>query len=417
MIEAIGLTLAISVLMTYVNHRFLHLPATVGVMLLSVVLATLLSLSEALAPAPLALFHQLIFRTELQAEFLELLLGALLFAGAIRLNINAFKPVRLHVLLSATLGVAVSAFAVGGLVYAGAWVLGIHFPLLSCLLFGALIAPTEPAAALEALLKAKAPESLRLKIEGESKFNEGMAVMLFSGLVIWVDEGGTEEGLGQLLGQIGWDLGEELLLGIGMGTAMGLGALALMRSVRDNPQLVTGLCLGLVSAAMATCSLVDAFLPAALLLAGLIVGPQLHSEAFSEATRQDNHRIWDLLDQVLTAFLFLLTGLTIHELDYRWEHVLLGLLAIPLVLAGRYVAMAILLRLQRPRPAKRGGRALLLAWGGLRGPASIALAMSHADLQGEHALLFMTCSVVVFTCIVQGLTVGALARRIFGGAA
>ena len=416
MFEALGITFAFSVLLSYVNYRWLKLPPTIGVLAGSLVFTTLFTLGEPFYPEQFGFICQLIFQQEVDARFMEAVLGLLVFAGAMHIDIKAIAEEKWHILLVSTLGVAISSTVIGLLIYFAADLLDIHMPFYTCLLFGALISPIEPIAALEAFQQGGAPERMSAKIEGESKFNEGAALLFFSGVLFWKTKMGVGEGEVEVLEEIGVLFMEEIVIGLGIGLVFGLLARFMLRSIREDAQFTTILSLGLALGGIAFCELAEAFTPVALLIAGLIMGPGLHVGDELEATKKEVHRTWMMLDEAVTAFIFVLTGLAIHQLEYTWGNILLAAVAIPIVLAGRFAGVWTALFARRKHNPRLLARTSLLTWSGLRGPASIALALSLTDLKDEHTLLYITCMAVIFSVFVQGLTVeGAVKRLGFGG--
>lgn len=411
MLEAIGITFAISVILSFVNHRWLKLPTSAGIMLGGLVITTLFALLEPSAPDFFGKFFQLIEENEFEQEFFETVLGMLLFAGALHIDLKDLGKEKAYIALISSLGLIISATITGLLLFACAQALGLQLDLFACLLFGVLISPTEPITAIEALVKQNAPESLRLQVEGESKFSEGMTIILISILLLVKREIDMGQGNFVILEEVSELLLEELLLGVGIGFGVGMLILVMVRNSIYEPQLAAIINLGLAIGGIALCSLLDAFIPIALLTAGLIVGPRIHASSIPRETRNHIHYNWMMLDEVLTGFIYLLVGLSLHLIDYQSEFILLGLLAIPLTLAARFVGTTTSLALSSSDHSHIWGRSMLLTWSGIRGPASIALAMSLTDIKGEHAMLFMTCAVVIFSTLIQSLSFGPLAKR------
>ncbi len=404
--DTAALLITLAALFSYVNHRFLRIPTTIGIMIISLVLSLGLLVLHALGwTVPEQQAERLVGSIDFHETLMEGMLSFLLFAGALHINLDDLRQQKWVVLSLATVGVVLSTFLVGGL----AWLifngLGIDMPWLYCLLFGALISPTDPIAVMGILKTAGAAKSLEIKIAGESLFNDGIGVVVF--LVILGLVQGTSEpsvrGIGLLLLQ-------EAGGGIAFGLLIGLAAFSLLRSI-DNYQVEVLLTLALVMGGYAAAHALHVSGPIAMVVAGLVIGNHGRVLAMSDTTREHLDNFWELMDEILNAVLFVLIGLEILLLNFRGEYLLAVFAVIPAVLLARYVSVGLPVTLLR-RFRRFSPRVVeILTWGGLRGGISVALALSVPPSPERDAILTVTYAVVVFSIIVQGLTIGALVRE------
>ena len=404
--DTAAILITLAALFSYVNHRFLRIPTTIGIMMISLVLSLGLLLLNALGwTVPEQQAERLVGGIDFHETLMEGMLSFLLFAGALHVNLDDLRQQKWVVLSLATVGVVLSTFIVGAL----AWLifngLGIDMPWLYCLLFGALISPTDPIAVMGILKTAGAAKSLEIKIAGESLFNDGIGVVVFLvilGLVQGISEP-TIAGIGGLLLQ-------EAGGGIVFGLVIGLVVFSLLRSI-DNYQVEVLLTLALVMGGYAAAHALHISGPIAMVVAGLVIGNHGRVLAMSDTTREHLDNFWELMDEILNAVLFVLIGLEVLLLSFRGEYLLAILAVIPAVLAARYVSVGLPVMLMRrfrefsPRVVE------ILTWGGLRGGISVALALSLPASPERDAILTTTYAVVVFSIIVQGLTIGKLVKQ------
>ncbi|MBK1654200.1 cation:proton antiporter [Allochromatium vinosum] len=404
--DILAVLLSLAAVFSWINHRFIRLPTTIGLMLI----ALLLSLGLLIAPLDSewhTLLKQLLEDVHFEDTVLHGMLGFLLFAGALHVNLHDLAR---HKWVIATLA---SASVVGAtlLIALGGWLLfgllGLDVPFIYCLLFGALISPTDPIAVLGILKKANAPESLNTKITGESLFNDGVAVVLFLTL-LGIATGEHEASLFGALGMLGYEVIGGALLGILSG-----GLVLLMLSRVDDYQVEILLTLALATGGYALAEQLHLSAPIAIVVAGLMIGNHGRRHLMSDQTRQHLDDFWELVDEILNAVLFVLIGLEVLVLELSGGPLLAGALAIPLVLAARALSVGLPIRMMRRRSSDFApGTVTLLTWAGLRGGISIALALSLPDGETRDILLSVTYVVVVFSILVQGLTLGPLVRII-----
>lgn len=406
--DLIAILVSLAAVFSYVNHRVLGLPTTIGLMLITLLLSVCLVVVGHWIPDAHQQAEELLQRVDFDATLLHGLLGFLLFAGALHVNLDDLAEQRWLIGTLATGGVLVSTFVVGYLTWWLLHWLGVDLPLIYCLLFGALISPTDPIAVLGILKQAGAPKSLETKITGESLFNDGIGVVIF--LVL----------LGLATGEQSLDWGSvaelflhEALGGLLFGLGIGLLAFWMLQSV-DDYHVEILLSLAVVTGGYALAEALHVSAPIAIVVAGLLIGNHGRRLAMSPTTLENLDRFWELVDEVLNAVLFVLIGLEVLALTFQANYLVAGLLAIPLVLLARFASVGlpvrILLRWRKFRP----GAVRILTWGGLRGGISVALALSLPAGPQRDVILTMTYIVVVFSILVQGLTIGRVVRAVRG---
>ena len=404
-----AILITLSALFSYINHRFIGLPTTIGVMLIALLMSLLLILIGELG---VARFDEVAERLLLGVDFDETLmhgmLSFLLFAGALHVDLGGLKQQKWVITILATVGVFLSTMIVGVLAWAVLSWLGIGIPFIYCLLFGALISPTDPIAVLSTLKSVGIVKSLETKIAGESLFNDGVGVVVF--LVI----AGMAVGPGDVsVGSAALLFVREAVGGVLFGLGLGYAGFFLLRTV-DNYQVEVLITLAMVMGGYAAALALHTSGPIAMVVAGLLIGNRGRVLAMSDRTREHLDTFWELVDEILNAVLFVLIGLEVLVLQFTREYLLAGLLMIPLVLIARTISVGVpinLLRLKRdfsPHVVK------ILVWGGIRGGISVALALSLPAGPQRDVIVAMTYIIVVFSIIVQGLTIGKVAKRLGG---
>ena len=405
MLDIAAALLVLTALLSYANQRWLKLPMTIGVMATSLALSLALVALDAIGIAgSLHAREQGLIRS---IDFSELLmqgmLSVLLFAGALHVDVKSLGDYRWQVALLAFLGTAASTVVVGVALWFAIGAIGLPVPLLECLLFGALISPTDPIAVIGMLKSAGAPRNLEVVIAGESLFNDGVGVVLFTLLLGMALDGGTPT-----VGHAGMLLLQEAGGGLLFGWALGAVTTRLLRGI-DHYQVEVLLTLAAVVGGYALANRLHVSGPLAMVVAGLIVGGKRHEQA---ANRHVD-LFWELLDDVLNAVLFVLVGMeviTIHFPLGPAAALLAGVAAIAITLAARWLTVGLPVALARRAFRLPAGAAGVLTWGGLRGGISIALALAIPPGPWRETLIALTYCVVAFSILVQGLTFGRLVR-------
>lgn len=405
-----ALLVTLAAIFSFINYRFIRLPVTIGLMLIALIFSLLLvivgkfGLAEYLLDA-----QQILSQIDFNTTLMHGMLSFLLFAGALHVNLDELAEQKWTIASLATAGMLISTFLVGALSwYLLNW-LDISLPFIYCLLFGALISPTDPIAVMGILKTAGAPKTLETKIAGESLFNDGVAVVVFI-VLLSIATGSTTGAEADIsAGQIALLFIEEAVGGIIYGFIIGFVTYLMIRSV-NNYQVEILLTLALVMGGYALATRLHVSGPLAMVVAGLMIGNHGRHFAMSDLTREHLDTFWQLIDEILNAVLFVLLGLEVLVLTFTENYLLAAVLLIPVVVIVRFISVGIpvtLLRLKRefsPHVIK------ILTWGGLRGGISIALALSLPPGPERELILTLTYVIVIFSIAVQGLTIGKLIR-------
>lgn len=395
----------------YLNARFLKLPSTIGLMLITILYTlAVLALSyfdDTLLKAEAELIKQIDF----EAVLMDYMLSFLLFAGALHTHFQDLKTHRWPIIAFATLGVATSTFLIGTGTYYVLQLLGMTTPYIYCLLFGAVISPTDPIAVLGILKKANAPKNLEIKIVGESLFNDGVGVVLFLTLFQIASAGDAPIEPMAILELFG----KEVVGGILLGLIIGWLTYRLLKSIDDfSTEVIITLAAVMMGTVVAQKLHLSA--PLAMVMAGLMIGHvRVRDSAMSETTELYLDKFWELIDILLNAVLFVLIGMEMLVLTYSMDYIMAGLIATPLVLLCRYASLWLPVKVFEKRLDFVPHTAVMMTWGGLRGGISIALALSLSTEMNRELFLVMTYIIVVFSILVQGLTIEKVIRRLLPG--
>ncbi|TFG77625.1 MAG: sodium:proton antiporter [Flavobacteriales bacterium] len=404
----ISILVFLSALFGYLNTRFLKLPTTIGLMVITIVFTlgvfALSYFDDSLLNAERYIISQIDFKTVL----LDIMLSFLLFAGALHTNFEQLKVQRWPILAFSTLGVLVSTFLVGVLMFYGLQLIGLELPFVQCLLFGALISPTDPIAVLGIMKQAGVPKNLETKIVGESLFNDGVGVVVF--LTVYQFASPAKESIRPL--DVLELFGVEVVGGILFGLLIGWVTYRLLKSIDDyDIEVIITLAAVMIGTVIAQKLHMSA--PLAMVAAGLVVGNDtLRDSAMSEITETYVDKFWELIDILLNTLLFVVIGMEILVLTFDVDFILAGLMAIPVVLLCRYLSLFLPINFFSERLGFVPRTNLIMTWGGLRGGISIALALGLTEALNRDLFLVITYVVVVFSIIVQGLTVGRLVKKV-----
>lgn len=388
------------------SHRFLRLPRTVGVMLLSLASSLLVAVVGRVVPGLHARATALVSHIDFSAVVLHGMLAFLLFAGAMQLDVNALRRQKAPVLSLAILGTGLSTLIVAALLKGVLDITGLHAGWILCLLFGALISPTDPIAVLEMVRRVGAPSTLEAQLTGESLFNDGVGAVLFLTLLASFSSGGAPT-----IGSFTWQLLIKAGGGIALGLVLGYIAYRLLRTT-DSFRVEELLTLALAMGGYALADALHLSAPLEVVAAGLVASAQARPYAMSEESRLRIDQFWDLIDDLMNVILFLLIGLEILVMPWNARYVYAGLLAIPIVLAARWLSVRASLLIVRPWHKPLRGSIAALTWGGLRGGLAVALALSITPGRPHDRILAITYIVVIFAIVVQGLTMSRLLSRL-----
>ncbi len=403
--DIIALLITLTAIFSFINYCTLKLPMTIGVMLIGLVMSLGLL---ALKPLGLDLTIQasaILGAIDFNQTLMHGMLSYLLFAGALHVNLTDLANQKWLIASLATLGVLVSTAIIGILLWFILGLLGIDLPFIYCLVFGALISPTDPIAVLAILRTANAPKSLETKITGESLFNDGIGVVIFL-LVSGFAFGGIDITVSSVI----IFFLEEALGGVVFGFIVGGITYAMLKRV-DNYQVEILLTLALVTGGYALAEALHFSAPIAVVVAGLMIGNHGRMLAMSENTREHLDTFWELIDEILNAVLFVLIGLEILVITFESQLLVAGGLAIVIVLFARFISVGVPVFFIRKFRELTPGVTKILTWGGLRGGISVALALSLPASAERETILAITYCVVVFSILVQGLTIGKLIKR------
>jgi CPA1 family monovalent cation:H+ antiporter len=406
--EIAAVLIVLTALFSYVNYRTVGLPTTVGVMVISMLVSLGIAGMGAFGLGAVQRQSTEILRgIDFNKTLLHGMLSFLLFAGALHIKLDELSGQKWAVALLATAGVLSSTFIVGGLSWLLLKVLGIPIPFIHCLLFGALISPTDPVAVLGILKTVGIPKSLEIKIAGESLFNDGIGVVVFV-ILLELAVGGTDVTARRAL----YLFLTETVGGAALGLLAGFLAYVMLKRV-NNYQVEVIITLALVMGGYALADNLHASGPIAMVVAGLLIGNQGRAFAMSDVTREHLDAFWELVDEILNALLFLLIGLEIQVIPFDRGYVIAGIAAIGVALLARWASVGLTIGALRPLRSFSPGAVRILTWGGLRGGISVALALSLPLGPHRDVILVMTYIVVVFSIIVQGLSLRKIVNRIY----
>jgi CPA1 family monovalent cation:H+ antiporter len=407
--QTIALLITLSALGTYINARLFKLPSTVGLMLFALLLSVAAIGLHRMGLVNLGATSAFVSGIDFSAILLHGMLSFLLFAGALHINLSELHRYRFIVGALATGSVVIATFVTGSIVWYVAHGFGFYFPYIYALVFGALIAPTDPVAVLSILQQTGMPKSLRVKIGCESLFNDGVGVVVFMALLgIAVAPDTTAlPGFGEIASLLIWQGVGSVVLGLTLGWI----AFRFLLTV-DDYKVEVLLTLALTAGGYSLAEAIHVSAPITMVVAGLVIGNHGRLFGMSHKTRHNLDMFWELLDEILNAVLFMLMGLELLVITITRQHMILGLVAIAAMLIGRYISVAIPVYLMHFRYQFERGTSLLLTWGGLRGGISIALALSLPAVPEKDLILDMTYVVVIFSILFQGTTFGRVANYI-----
>jgi len=408
--ELLAVLTTITAVFAWANYRYVKLPTTIGLLILALLGSLGLVVAGKAGLVDLVELTAFVESLDFDDALLNGMLGALLFAGALHMDLDKLRQHTLLISVLATVGVVTCT----ALVATGSWALfhalGFPIPFTWCLVFGSLIAPTDPIAVGAILGKVGVPKSLSALISGESLFNDGVAVVLFIVLVgIAVGGGDTTAG------HIAELFAVEVVGGVLFGGAIGWLVKQMMMRV-DQYQVEILLTLAVVTGGYALAQRLHISGALAMVVAGLLIGSAARATAMSEATQQRLDEFWELVDEFLNAVLFVLIGIEVVIVDFTGSYLIAGLIAFPLVLVARWLSVGAPLLALRRRVHTQPGTLTILTWAGLRGGISVALALSLPPSDYRALILTVTYVVVCLSIVGQGLTVGGVVRRVLRSA-
>ena len=402
--EIIAILLSLTAVFSYINHRFIGMPTGIGIMLIGLVLSLFLIVLNQMGWFSTELVERHLATIDFDETVMNGMLSFLLFAGALHVNLNRLSEHKETIAILASLGVVMSALMVSvAAYYLLAWC-GIGISYIYCLVFGVLISPTDPIAVMGILKNVGAPKSIEVKITGESLFNDGVAVVLFIA-VLGVATGEFEASFSH----IGLLFIHEAIGGGVFGFVLGWVGYWALKSI-DSYQVEVLITLAIVTGGYALAGYLHLSGPIAIVVAGLMIGNQGRKLAMSDTTRIRLDDFWELIDEILNSVLFLLIGLELLLIDFLPSYFYAALLIIPTVILARWISVGLPVSILRIKKSYSPHAIKILTWGGLRGGISVALVLSLPNVPEKEPLLALTYAVVLFSILVQGMTVGKLAK-------
>lgn len=399
--------LALSALFAFINERYIKLPSAIALLLMGLAFSLAIQGVGYLFPALSQEAALILEHFDFSDFVLDFMLSFLLFAGALHTDWARLKEARGPVLTFATLGVALSTIIIGVTLYSVVFLFDLNLPFIYCLLFGALISPTDPIAVLGILRKANVPETTEIKIVGESLLNDGIGVVFFIVIANIAATGGEDIGAPD----IALLFAVEVVGGIALGLISGWIVYYMLHKI-DHYQTEVLLTLSLVMGCYALALALHVSGPLAMVASGLIIGNKGRAHAMSEMTMDYTFKFWEIMDEIMNAALFVLIGLELLVIPFSWTYTTVGFASVLIALGARYIALAGPSYLFRFTNQFKPHTIAIMTWGGLRGGISIALVLSIPPSPMRDMLLAMTYVVVLFSIAVQGLTIGRLVKRL-----
>lgn len=407
--HALTTIVVLTALFGYINYRFIKLPRTIGIMLISLAASLTVILLGNIYPEFFKKTIESVRAIDFDAVVLNVMLSFLLFAAAIHIDINTLKKETKAIITYASIGVILSAAIVGLLTYLMVQSFGLHVDFLYCLLFGALISPTDPIAVAAILRKSKIPETIKTKINGESLFNDGIAVVLFI-TVYEISHSGIEN-------VTFWDVTflfiRETLGGLVLGALLGYGGYYMLRTM-DNYVVEVMITLAIVMGGYSLAEILKVSGPLTMVMAGLITRNRSMRNIVSDKSRDYLGKFWEMIDEVMNAVLFLLIGFEMLIVPFNLTLLFMGLIAIVIVFVARLISVSLPIIVIRNKKAFENNSIPLLTWGALRGGISVALALSVPKYMYGEMFVTITYIIVLFSIVVQGLTIEKFAHRLQG---
>ncbi|MBS4043251.1 MAG: sodium:proton antiporter [Chitinophagaceae bacterium] len=399
----------VSAIFAYINKRVFKLPITIGLMFLSTLFSFLLLLVHYIEPGILNPITTFIHNLDFTTIVLDILLSFLLFAGAMHTDFEQLKENRISIILFAFFSVLISTFLIGTVVYYVSSFFGAPINFLYCLLFGALISPTDPIAVLGILNKVNVPQQAKINIVGESLFNDGIGVVIFVTLLTFINKG--VENVSAV--EIPLHFLKEAGGGVVLGLVLGYIIFYTLKSI-DDYEIEVMITLAAVMLGNMLAQSLHVSGPLAMVVAGLMTGHKAKSEAMSQQTSLYVDKFWHLIDSLMNSVLFVLIGLKILSIKFEWNFLWIGLIVIPLLILSRYIALSIPFQLTKKLLSITNNTVLLMTWGGLRGGLSIAMVLSLSEsVPVKDELVFITYIIVMFSIFIQGLSIEKVAKRIY----
>lgn len=418
-LDFITLLIILAAFFLLINVKYLKLPSTIGLMIMALSLSLFIIFGEVIFRTLKTLAEQLMTEYNFSQVLFKVMLSFLLFAGALELDLRKLGEEKWVIFILATMGVLISTFVVGYAMYFVLPLTGIHLDLIYCLLFGALISPTDPIAVLAMIKKSTVSKNLEAQIAGESLFNDGIGVVVFLTILHIAQSGSGGEHISPL--GVGLLFGQEVVGGIGLGALFGYIGLRLLLLIENEyTEIEVLVTLSMVLGGASIAEMLHVSGPLAMVTMGLFVGNKGRSSELEKAAGEYVYKFWHLMDEAMNAILFILIGMQIIVIDWSLDYIVAALMAIVIVLGARVIGVGIPISLYRIKQTIARFTIRILTWSGLRGGISVALALSlYEYTKGAGGMLketvdliiIMTYCVVLFSIVVQGLTVKKLFEK------
>lgn len=402
----IALLVIVSAFFSYLNARFIKLPGTIGIVLIATIVSIVILVVDKLNPTTARYLTTLAKNIDFSKVVLNIMLGFLLFSSAFNLDGKKLKKEMRPVLVLSTLGVILSTAIFGFLLYYLAPFFHIHMPLIYCLLFGALVSPTDPVAVSAIVKNSKLPAHLETIISGESLFNGGVGLVLFVILLEITDVGEKNIEASKVVVLIL----KEVLVGIIAGAVFGYLAQRLMKSVKDFQTIVL-ISLALVMGLSVLATIFEFSIPLSVVTAGLFAGSHSINQDNKERSHEALEKFWQLVDEMLNTILFVMIGLQLINLPFVNNYWVTGSISIVFILIARWLSIMLPLTFLRRSLKVNYSNINVMTWAGLRGGISIALALTLPNTPYRHLILSGSYFIVIFSVIVQGLTLNAMINK------
>jgi CPA1 family monovalent cation:H+ antiporter len=399
--------IVLSAAFAYINHRFIKMPFVIGLFFLSTLLSLVVLSGRVWDIQHFSAIKNIVEHTNISKFILEILLGFLLFAGSLHTNWLNIKDQFKSIGLFAVGGVVLSTVLIAAMLYGTCYLFTIPIDFIYCLIFGALISPTDPIAVLGILTKAKVAKKIEATIVGESLFNDGVGVVIFIALLDTLNLGTSEidfQHFGALFLQ-------EALGGLFFGLALGVLLHQLLKSI-NNYETEVLLTIAFVMGGYSLCSYFHLSGALAMVIMGLFVGNYRQDKAMSHTTMEYMHKFWELADVILNAILFISIAFVLVLIEFKTKYIIVVLLSIFIVLAARVIVVYLPIVLFPKFLNITNKEAKLIVWGGLRGGLSLALVLSLPNNETKQLLMLATYTCVVFSILVQGLTIEKVAKKL-----
>lgn len=407
--QLIGVLTGLIACFGYLNHRFIKLPDNIGITAVGLIFSLVLTLYSHWVPSLGEWARATTLAIDFPALVLHGMLGLLLFAASLHVNISDMTRQKGPILVLSTVGVVLSTVFIGVGAHALFLLVGVDVPLVFCLLFGALISPTDPVAVLGLLKTAGVSKSLETKISGESLFNDGTGVVAYL-VLLGIAAGSTAPTVPSVILM----LAKEVVGAVALGLAVGAAAVYMLRAL-DSYAVEILITVALATGGYALAEYLHVSAPIAVVVMGLYVGNRGARLAMTEKTREHLFSFWELIDEVLTLVLFGLIGIQVVALTLDIRYLPALIVAIPLVLAARFASVALPMMLMRRFHETAPHSVKIMTWGGLRGGISIALALSLPPSPSRELIIFATYGVVLFSLLVQAPTLPRVLRALKAG--